>query len=351
MKVRIFNRRSMIKHCIRCGAEFTTATKQKKYCSERCYKKQKHENFMKRRHKLFGVGICECCKNTFNKNKQNQRFCSSTCSGEYVKPNKYQKQLIVNYFEKIDTPKKAYWLGFLYGDGYITKNNRNVKLCLAEEDEWLLDDFAHDVGLDTACKRYYGPYASNRQRQIHLRICNKYFVQFLISHGCHNKKSLTIRFPNIDYSDAFLLGIYDADGGRGTSTLTSGSENFLIDIKTHFKINNNVHGNKNVFTLTLGNVLMRGLFKKYNFGIQRKRFVRDFVETCSAHNHRLVGCIRPETRKFDPLKEELIHKLTELKYNFCAIGRHYGVSDNAVRKRCKLYGISTSKNIPVSPLV
>ena len=29
-----------------------------------------------------------------------------------------------NYFDKIDTPDKAYWLGFIWADGYIAKRER-----------------------------------------------------------------------------------------------------------------------------------------------------------------------------------------------------------------------------------
>lgn len=36
---------------------------------------------------------------------------------------------------------------------------------------------------------------------------------------------------------------------------------------------------------------------------------------------------------------ELMEKMKELNYNMCAIGRFYGVSDNAVRKWCRLYKI------------
>ena len=38
-----------------------------------------------------------------------------------------------NIFEIIDTEEKAYWLGFLYADGYININH-GVELCLAECD-------------------------------------------------------------------------------------------------------------------------------------------------------------------------------------------------------------------------
>ena len=38
-----------------------------------------------------------------------------------------------NYFEKIDTAEKAYWLGFMYTDGYIQnkRKNSNMKIGIA----------------------------------------------------------------------------------------------------------------------------------------------------------------------------------------------------------------------------
>lgn len=49
-------------------------------------------------------------------------------------------------------------------------------------------------------------------------------------------------------------------------------------------------------------------------------------------------------KKFDPTREELEQTLQELNYNFCAIGRKYAVSDNAVRKRCRKFGILIKKS-------
>ena len=45
-----------------------------------------------------------------------------------------------NYFETIDTPEKAYFLGFLYADGSIsnTVKNKRVKINLAKKDIELL---------------------------------------------------------------------------------------------------------------------------------------------------------------------------------------------------------------------
>ena len=45
----------------------------------------------------------------------------------------------VNYFEKIDTEQKAYWYGFILGDGYITHTHRKDFKVLGislKEDDW-----------------------------------------------------------------------------------------------------------------------------------------------------------------------------------------------------------------------
>lgn len=44
-------------------------------------------------------------------------------------------------------------------------------------------------------------------------------------------------------------------------------------------------------------------------------------------------------RKFNPSKVEFVDTIKRMKGNLCAVGRHYGVSDNAIRKRCKRYYI------------
>ena len=57
-----------------------------------------------------------------------------------------------NFFEKIDSEAKAYWLGFLYADGYIHRNYKNGKiksmsleLSLKSEDRAHLENFLRDI--------------------------------------------------------------------------------------------------------------------------------------------------------------------------------------------------------------
>jgi len=56
-----------------------------------------------------------------------------------------------------------------------------------------------------------------------------------------------------------------------------------------------------------------------------------------------VAGIAGFTRRFNPSKEELINTIQEKNYNICAVAKIYGVSDNSIRKRCKLLGISYKK--------
>ena len=47
-----------------------------------------------------------------------------------------------NFFEKIDSPRKAYWLGFLYADGCIASGKRSdIELSLQLSDKEHLQKF------------------------------------------------------------------------------------------------------------------------------------------------------------------------------------------------------------------
>lgn len=44
-------------------------------------------------------------------------------------------------------------------------------------------------------------------------------------------------------------------------------------------------------------------------------------------------------RKFDPTINELKQIIIKYSNNICSVGKHYGVSDNSIRKRCRKLGI------------
>ena len=53
---------------------------------------------------------------------ESHRKCSLT---DEQRLNRRKYNVNDSYFEKIDTEHKAYWLGFIYADGYIIKNEEN----------------------------------------------------------------------------------------------------------------------------------------------------------------------------------------------------------------------------------
>lgn len=54
--------------------------------------------------------------------------------------SKYPYTCDYNYFDKIDSEEKAYWLGFIFADGYISVNENSnsgcvgIDLCLSDID-------------------------------------------------------------------------------------------------------------------------------------------------------------------------------------------------------------------------
>ena len=122
-----------------------------------------------------------------------------------------------HYFEKIDTEEKAYWLGFMYADGYIatTKNGSdNFGITLQESDKEHLEKFKkalcsnHPINI---YKSAYGTYG------VRLLICNQKMVNDLIPKGVYRRKSLILKFPNSniipnDLVYDFIRGYFDGDG-------------------------------------------------------------------------------------------------------------------------------------------
>lgn len=195
-----------------------------------------------------------------------------------VQPRKrlQNPNLVENYFETIDTLEKAYWLGFLYADGYVTRNHRGLQIQLATKDEGLLDKFINAIGGNLENKRYYEGYEIPGKR-VEFRFSNPGFVSHLVDNGCVTKKSKVIRLPNFDCQKldlAFLSGYYDGDGLKGSSAICCGSMLFLEDIKSKHGIDFKIRlGNQKgtVFTLSLGAPLFKNMMNNYPDSLERKR--------------------------------------------------------------------------------
>lgn len=135
--------------------------------------------------------------------------------GLYKKKNKANKNITYKkdetVFELIDCEEKAYWLGFMYADGYVNEVYSSIRIALKEE------DYNHLVKLQQFFKTD-APIKYDKVRKCHiLDIFSSKIVKDLVKLGCYQTKSLTLEFPSnnqvpLEYIHHFMRGYFDGDG-------------------------------------------------------------------------------------------------------------------------------------------
>ena len=117
-----------------------------------------------------------------------------------------------NYFENIDTPDKAYWLGFLYADGYNNEKDNLIRINLQKKDEQHLQKFLNAINGQNFEIKYQNK--DNKHDISYITICDKKLSEDLSKHGCFQNKTNKITFPQIDEKlyFHFIRGYFDGDG-------------------------------------------------------------------------------------------------------------------------------------------
>ena len=126
------------------------------------------------------------------------------------------------FFEKINTKEKAYWLGFIYADGYIVYNedigNYELGIELHEKDAYILNSLNKLFGNKHIIKFREREISFNRYEYISkiasLRIYSKKVCDDLIANGIVTNKTKSLTYPIVD-NDVFfhfLRGFFDGDG-------------------------------------------------------------------------------------------------------------------------------------------
>lgn len=175
--------------------------------------------------------------------------------------NRVNKRIKSDYFSKIDSQEKAYWLGFLFTDGSVDHYGPTgrVRIQLQKEDREILEKYKECLGLD--CKiiednRYKSGLCS-------VEFTDEQIFDDLVNFGIIPNK--TYECHHIPYEKipsnfliAFIRGLYDGDGGLSMSEdcstdvtlgFTSYYESVVQDFQTLVDnlINKSNH-NKNFFT-------------------------------------------------------------------------------------------------------
>lgn len=126
-----------------------------------------------------------------------------------------------SYFKTIDTPEKAYWLGFIAADGCVTSTGHKLQLAVSEIDKDHLESFKQSIGSEhpISVRNGDGSY-TNCADMYCLTIGSKEICNDLISHGITPRKSNTLEFPvlDVDLESHFIRGYFDGDGFISNST-------------------------------------------------------------------------------------------------------------------------------------
>lgn len=158
-----------------------------------------------------------------------------------------------NYFNKIDNPNKAYWLGMLYADGSMIERQYSIKLYLQGFDMMHVHQF--QIALETNYPfEFYinnrkGSYGNDDTQMCGLKVRSEQMFKDLCGLGCVPRKSEILKFPTreelpFEFVKDFIRGYTDGDGSlsftapvnkRHYSIEWCGTESMLQGILKYFR--------------------------------------------------------------------------------------------------------------------
>ena len=186
-----------------------------------------------------------------------------------------------DFFKVIDTEEKAYWLGFIYADGYVSYNveKRNYELGI----ELQIGDVNHlkkfnksiNGNLEIKIKDRYDKRYDKTYNHCIIRIYDKQMVEDLKENGVIPNKSHIIKFPNLkkDLIIPFIRGFFDGDGCLQLNRqrechrfdFACASIDFVNQLRSvlynDYNINSYIIKDGNIYRLNI-----RGLTNAYLFG-------------------------------------------------------------------------------------
>jgi len=119
------------------------------------------------------------------------------------------------YFQNIDAPMKAYFLGWAASDGCVRKSSRDgfvFRLKLHVKDKEIIERFRSEIGSNANID---SEIMSNGNEAVLIRIHSAKFVEDLISHGVVQNKSKVMSAPAglpYELEGHFIRGYFDGNG-------------------------------------------------------------------------------------------------------------------------------------------
>ena len=182
-----------------------------------------------------------------------------------------------NYFDNIDTPQKAYFLGLFYADGTVlkicSKEKERFKICLelTEEDKYILEKLnqelnaSNKIGIRFSRTNKIKDKKANSKNSCYVSYSNQELYNGLIKLGVNNKKEKRSSLPKIpdEFMRYFILGLFDGDGiassGKKWYIGFCGQYSLMDDLGTYLKKELNIRKGK---IYTRGNISYIGYYSK-----------------------------------------------------------------------------------------
>jgi mobile intron protein len=197
-------------------------------------------------------------------------------------PGFYQKDISYNenFFDKIDTEEKAYWLGFIMADGYTRLNKKNnpaqTSIEISKRDIEILNAFRNSIESNHIIRERSRRTVTGKISEIcSITISSEYLTSKLISYGVVPNKTYIgyineeIFNNNEELIFHYLRGYSDGDGtidkrkGHYVFKLVIKSESILNTIKNWIKKYCNIEPKIKLESCSLGSA--------YRLSIQNKK--------------------------------------------------------------------------------
>lgn len=172
--------------------------------------------------------------------------------------HKNRKPVDSGYFDKIDSPKKSYFLGLLFGDGCMYDAGNRLQIILALTDFGLVEEFKSSVS--SGHKIQYRSRNENESDVARIAIGDNEFCENLVDLGIDSNKTLSGSPPDIDkrLRGHFVRGLYDADGCQYKYRwmITTASENCVDTLQSWLPVESRIEiddrSNNDVFDVIVG---------------------------------------------------------------------------------------------------
>ncbi len=149
-------------------------------------------------------------------------------------------KLDVEYFDHIDTPNKAYILGFLFADGYNSLEKGTISMSLRIDDKYILEEIKDELKSEHPLEYIKGKKFKDGDKeyissdQFRLIVHSSYMCESLICCGMIPNKSNRLKFPMYipdELISHFVRGYFDGDGSMGFHDLSTwNNKNLIIKI-------------------------------------------------------------------------------------------------------------------------